>query len=146
MKKLVVFILISFLILSCDSDNSVEADGSVKSLSYKSNDCYSDAALSKKNYEPYFGWNYKKNILYLNCYFQTLCEAAFTDSVKVEENKIEIFLTYANEDAAKCVCEYKEDFEFEVTGFDKLEVKLNYKSFQKESYETLLDQAIYLNQ
>lgn len=146
MKKIFFFLSISVLVtlFSCDDSSSLETEGRIHQTSYKTNGCFSQQSLNKSHEDVKLDWEYNDSILDLQLFFITHCSAIWKDSVIVENNFLAIYLRDTNASLSRCVCEFKEEFKFNITGYDDLNVKFYYMTNTQSEYELMLNYNINL--
>jgi len=109
-----VLFAVFMLIISCN-ETSLNDSGSqtMSYLAHKSNGCVS-GKLMKTNDEAILNYEYSNGKLKIEASFTTQCAADFKDSVSIAGNSINIFLADTASSVAKCLCPFKEEFDFEI--------------------------------
>jgi hypothetical protein len=140
-KMLYLFALILSIILinSCEVNNPDTA--SIRLLTFKDNGC---SRHSKIEDDAVLNWDYKNGKVQLEFLFSTHCSASCKDSVLIEGNTLYIFLADTNHWVARCICPLKEDFDFEITGYEEVQILFNYKSATSKEYFLLVNRIIEL--
>ena len=75
--------------------------------------------------------------------FSGRCQLSIKDSVYTNDNDINIFLCETNE-GARCICQYKEVFNFIVADRKEIRIILNYKAYSNKEYSVRADSVITL--
>ena len=108
-------IIVITLIISCNETNLNDSGTQqISYLSHKSNGCVSGNKLMKINNEAIFNYEYSNGKLKIEALFTTQCAADFKDSVMISGNSVNIFLADTARSVAKCICPFKEEFDFEI--------------------------------
>jgi hypothetical protein len=154
MKKRLLFYLLFcttimfYLIIGCNENESLILNSkSIEYLSHQSKGCGLSkdmGELEKINDEALFNWQYINSNLMLEVLFTGRCNLSIKDSVYTNDNDINIFLCETNESGARCVCQYKEVFNFTVTDKKVLRIILNYKTYSNKEYSVRADSVITL--
>jgi len=138
---LITILVISILIGSCN-DLTTPDSLPIEFVSFKDEGCTSDNSLQKITDEAILNWKYLNGRLQLEFLFSTHCSASCKDSIVISADTINIFLADTNQFVAKCSCQRKEAFEFEINGYDQLQIIFNYKPITKPEYFKLIDMII----
>ena len=127
------------LLNSCEVNNPDST--SIRLMSFKDNGC---SGISKIEDDAILNWDYKNGRLQLEILFSTHCSASCKDSILIEGNTLNIFLADTNGWVARCICPLKEEFEFEIAGYEEVQILFSYKSAISTEYFLLLDKTIEL--
>jgi hypothetical protein len=111
------------LIISCN-ETSLNDSGTqqISYISHKSNGCVSVNKLMKTNDEAILNYEYSNGNLKIEALFTTQCAADFKDSVMISGNSVNIFLADTASSVAKCLCPFKEEFNFELGNVKEINV------------------------
>lgn len=142
-QVLIIAAIISFN--SCNEEDLISSNNnSIQFISFQSNGCVSANSLLKVNDEPILNWEYFRGSLTLELIFQTLCSASFNDSIVINNQVINIFLTDIYKSASHCVCQQEEIFKFKVESNQTLTVCCYFKTYLQQDYHFLIERVIDL--
>jgi hypothetical protein len=136
-----------FLIIGCSEKELLTSiPASIEYLSHQSQGCHLSkdiGELEKISDEAIFNWQYSNSTLILEVLFSGRCQLSIKDSVYTNDNDINIFLCETNE-GARCICQYKEVFNFIVLDRKEIRIILNYKAYSNKEYSIRADSVITL--
>jgi hypothetical protein len=128
MKTKVIYICtflfaVLILIISCNETSLNDfSSQQISYISHKSNGCVSENKLMKTNDEAILSFEYSGAKLKTYASFYANCGAFFKDSISINKNTINIFLSDTSKMAANCNCPYKEEFNFEIGNVKEINV------------------------
>lgn len=143
LRFLTIILIISF---GCKEEEPISQESqSIKYLSHKSEGCGASrdiSELEKINDDTTINWQYSNNNLKVDLLFTLNCAVTFSDSVSINQKEINIYLRALNEANARCMCRYKESFNFNTPSKKELRIVFRYKSFTDKDYTVLADSII----
>jgi len=150
MKKSLLYFLISaaivIILVDCCKEKeltSVDPDGSIKFLTFENKGCISSFKLSESSNEQVFNKMCTNGSLTYETLIELKCGLEIDkDSVIIIGNNIKIYLSSPKTSDARCICDYKEIFNFTNEGFKKLNVSLYYKYKSGQEYELLKNEIV----
>lgn len=154
MKKRLFYLLFCitfqfFLIAGCDEKESLTPiSRSVEYLSHQSKGCGLSkdiGELEKISDDAIFNWQCVNSNLTLEVLFSGRCDLTIKDSVYTKDNGINIFLCEVNQPGARCICQYKEVFNFTVKDKKEMRIILNYKAYLNKEYSVRADSVITIS-
>ena len=148
MSLIIIHALITVVIIlfsSCNEENFISSNNnSIQFVSFQSNGCVSSNELLKVSDEPSLNQEYLNGNLTLKLIFQTLCSASLNDSIVINNQAINIFLTDTDKSASHCVCQQEEIFKFKVESNQTLTICCYFKSYTQQDYHFLIERVIDL--
>ena len=142
-SRIFYLLIVTFSIISISGCEVNTPDStSAKFVSFNDQGCTSHS--SKIEDDAILNWDYSFGKLNLEFLFNTHCSATCKDSVMIERNILNIFLADTNQYGAKCVCPLKEKFEFEIAGYEQIQILFSYKAYAQTEYFLLIDKTIEL--
>jgi len=91
-----------------------------------------------------YNYKYEKGIIEIDLRFLNTCGSAYKDSVNISDNSIYIFLDDTSTIHARCICTHQSLLEFEVSGYNNLNLMLYINPYAYDEYFLALDTLIQL--
>ncbi len=134
----------SIILISCKEDVTKSNDNNINLSLHKSYDCATDPVIIAAKDSAIVLWSYSDSILKMNLLINYNCATSFVDNVEIDRNQIIIYLNDTKPGQAYCYCEFKEEYEFEITECDVVFLKLYVKDYESDSYNQLLEKKLDL--
>jgi len=149
MKKVTILLLIltgliiSFII-SCES-NTKSRNNEILSLNSEQLPCHTvlDEQQQLDN-DNIINYNYENGILELIINFKNTCGSAYSDSLVLYDNEINIFLNDTSCTHYRCICNHQSIYEFDINDYSKIDINLYINAYGLDEYSVLCDTTLNL--
>jgi hypothetical protein len=130
------------LTISCGLDPE---NAKIRFNSSQSFGCVQEIPIEEKTDDGILTWRYEPDLLELFIHVDTHCDSKLIHNVSINKDLITITLEDTVESNSSCICRYREEYRFNIEGYESINFKCYFKEFNASNHRLVIDRTLALD-